>query len=34
MKMSEVELKNTNKSPEAIFVWEPKMAQLSVGKPA
>ena len=27
MKMSEVELKNTNKSPEAMFVWRLKMAQ-------
>ena len=27
MKMSEVELKITNKLPEAIFVWGKKMAQ-------
>lgn len=27
MKMSEVELKITNKLPEAIFVWGQKMAQ-------
>ena len=27
MKMSEVELKVTNKLPEAIFVWGQKMAQ-------
>ena len=27
MKMSEVELKIINKSPEAIFIWGLKMAQ-------